>query len=330
MVLYLLYTKSLRGVKMKSGVINGSKIKTKKSDKFRVYKQHKALFLMLIPAALYYILFCYKPMYGLLIAFKDYRMLDGIMASPWAGFKYFEKAFASQEFWRAFKNTVILSGYKLIFTFPAPIILALLFNEVRCVRFKKTVQTMTYLPHFISWVVLSGVLINFLSPSVGPVNLIIKALGFEPIFFVGNVKMFRSVLVFSTIWKEVGWGTIIYLAALTGIDPQLYEAAAIDGVSRFKQTIHITIPSIANVIVIMLIMNAGTIINDDFDQIFNMYNPAVYSVSEVLSTYMYKQGLEQAQYSYSAAIGLFKNIISLLLVVVTNFAAKKIGDYGLW
>ena len=293
-------------------------------------RKHRALLLMLIPAAIYYILFCYKPMYGLLIAFKDFRILDGIMGSPWVGFKYFNQAFSSTEFWRALQNTLILSVYKLIFTFPAPILLALLLNEVRNLTFKKTVQTMTYLPHFISWVVLSGVLINFLSPSVGPVNALIKSMGFDPIYFVGNKNYFRSVLIFSSIWKEVGWGTIIYLAALTSVDLQLYEAAKLDGAGKFKQTIHITLPSIANVVIIMLIMAVGTIINDDFDQIFNMYNPAVYSVSEVISTYIYKQGLEQAQYSYSTAVGLFKNVIALCLVLGTNFFAKKIGDYGLW
>ena len=189
---------------------------------------------------------------------------------------------------------------------------------------------MSYLPHFISWVVLSGVLINFLSPSTGAINMIIKAFGGEPIFFTGNPETFRPVLVLSSLWKEVGWGTIIYLAALTGVDTQLYEAARLDGAGRFKQTIYITLPSISNVVVISLIMAVGKVINDDFDQIYNLYNPAVYSVSEVIATYVYKMGLEQAMYSYSTAVGLFKNVISLLLVIMTNMLAKKIGDYGLW
>ena len=300
------------------------------SARLKTYKMHRALLLMMIPGMLYYLLFHYKPMYGLLIAFKDYRILDGVMASPWAGLKYFKMAFGSDEFWRVFKNTLILSGYKLIFTFPAPIILALMLNEVRCLKFKKVVQTMTYMPHFISWVVLAGVIINFLSPSVGPINMIIKAMGFEPIYFMGDKKYFRGILVISSIWKEVGWGTIIYLAALSNVDTQLYEAAVLDGAGRFRQTISVTLPAIANVIVIMLIMQVGKIINDDFDQIYNMYNPAVYSVADVLSTYIYKMGLEQAMYSFSTAVGLFKNVIAFALVLMTNAISNRVSDYGLW
>lgn len=311
-------------------VVNNELIHIRGRTVWRTVIQHKALLLMIIPGMLYYLLFHYKSMYGLLIAFKDYRITDGVMASPWAGLKYFEMVFFNAEFWRAFKNTIIISGCKLIFNFPAPIILALMLNEVANLRFKKVVQTMSYLPHFISWVVLSGVLINFLSPSTGAINMIIKAFGGEPIFFTGNPETFRPVLVLSSLWKEVGWGTIIYLAALTGVDTQLYEAARLDGAGRFKQTIYITLPSISNVVVISLIMAVGKVINDDFDQIYNLYNPAVYSVSEVIATYVYKMGLEQAMYSYSTAVGLFKNVISLLLVIMTNMLAKKIGDYGLW
>lgn len=298
--------------------------------RLREIKKHKILLIMLIPGLLYYLLFHYKSMYGLVIAFKDYRILDGIMASPWAGTKWFEMVFSSAEFWRAFKNTLILSFYKLVFNFPAPIILALMLNEVRNTKFKKTVQTMTYLPHFLSWVVLAGIVSNFLSPSVGPINMIIRALGGEPVFFLGTKSTFRPVLVISGIWKEVGWNTIIYLAALTSVDNQLYEAAALDGAGRIRQTISITLPSIVNVIVIMLILQMGKIINDDFDQIYNLYNSNVYSVADVISTYVYRMGLENAMYSFSTAIGLFKNVISFILVLVTNSVTKRIGDYGLW
>ena len=296
----------------------------------RSVKVNKALLIMLIPGILYYILFKYKPMYGVLIAFKEYNLIEGVSGSPWAGLKYFKMAFAQPDFWRVFKNTLILSAYKLIFTFPAPIILALMLNEVRCMKFKKTVQTLTYLPHFLSWVILSGVVINFLSPSSGPVNMIIRQLGFEPIYFMGDKKFFRGILVVSTIWKEVGWGTIVYLAALTSVDTQLYEAAALDGAGRLRQTISVTLPAIANVVVIMLIMRVGKIINDDFDQIYNMYNPSVYSVADVLSTYIYKMGLEQAMYSYSTAMGLFKNLIAFTLVILTNAISTRVSDYGLW
>ena len=309
---------------------NKNGIKTKRWDKLRPIKRHKELLIMLIPGLLYYIFFHYKPMYGLLIAFKDYRLLDGVMGSPWAGLKYFEMVFQNDEFWRVFKNTLILSAYKLIFAFPAPIILALLLNEVRNLHFKRAVQTLTYLPHFISWVVLAGVVINFLSPSTGPISMISKALGHDVIHIMGEKKYFRAVLVITGIWKDVGWGSIVYLAALTNVDVQLYEAAVLDGAGRLRQTISITLPAIANVVVIMLILQVGKIINDDFDQIYNMYNPAVYSVAEVLSTYIYKIGLEQAMYSYSTAVGLFKNVISFALVLMTNTISKRVSDYGLW
>lgn len=308
----------------------GLKSESKFNSWLRSVKVNKALLLMLIPGILYYILFKYKPMYGVLIAFKEYNLIEGVTGSPWAGLKYFKMAFSQPDFWRVFKNTLILSAYKLIFTFPAPIILALMLNEVRCMKFKKTVQTLTYLPHFLSWVILSGVVINFLSPSSGPVNMVIRELGFDPIYFMGDKKYFRAILVIGTIWKEVGWGTIVYLAALTSVDTQLYEAAALDGAGRLRQTISVTLPAIANVVVIMLIMRVGKIINDDFDQIYNMYNPSVYSVADVLSTYIYKMGLEQAMYSYSTAMGLFKNLIAFTLVILTNSISTRVSDYGLW
>ena len=285
---------------------------------------------MLLPGLIYYVIFHYIPMYGLTIAFKDFKILVGVMDSPWAGFKYFDMVFKNDEFWRVLKNTVIISSMKLVFCFPAPIILALLLNEVRILWFKKLIQTLTYLPHFISWVVLSGVVINFLSPSVGPVNIVLKQLGFSPIYFLGSKEWFRPVLIFTSIWKEVGWGTIIYLAALANVDTQLYEAAVIDGAGRLRQTTTVTLPAISPIVVIMFIFAVGAILNDDFDQIFNLYNPAVYSVGDVMSTYIYKMGLEQAMYSYSTAVGLFKNVIAFILIYMTNTFAKKISDYGLW
>lgn len=316
--------------KTKLPAVGAGKKEGRLSRTLRECKTHRTLLLMMIPGMLYYLLFHYKPMYGILIAFKDYRMLDGIMASSWAGTKYFRMAFENPEFWRVFKNTLILSGYKLVFTFPAPIILALLINEVRCLRFKKFVQTMTYMPHFLSWVILAGVLTNFLSPSIGPINMLLKVIGLDTIYFMGESKYFRAVLVASSIWKEAGWGTIIYLAALTNVDSQLYEAAMIDGAGRLRQTVTVTVPAISSIIVIMLIMQVGKIINDDFDQIYNMYNPAVRSVSDVLATYIYSVGLEKAQYSYSTALGLFKNVIAFALVLMTNAVSRRVNDYGLW
>jgi len=294
------------------------------------YIRYKALVIMFLPGLIYYIVFHYLPMYGLIISFKDYRILDGVMASPWVGLKHFKAAFASTEFWSVFNNTLILSGFKLIFNFPAPIILSLLLNEVYNMKFKKIVQTITYLPHFLSWVVLSGILIDFLSPGSGPLNMILSTIGIKPIYFVGSRVWFRQVLIVSSIWKGIGWGTIVYLAALSGVNPELYEACKIDGAGKMKQIIHVTLPAISPVIVIMLIFEVGHMVNDDFDQIFNLYNPAVYSVGDVLSTYIYRMGLENMLYSYTSAIGLFKNLIAFGLVVGTNYISKRFSEYGLW
>lgn len=300
------------------------------SRKYQEYRKNWPIFLMLVPGIVYFIIFCYVPLYGVTIAFKDYKLLDGIMKSPWAGLKYFKMAFASNDFWNSFSNTMIISLLKLAFSFPAPILLALLLNEVKNMAFKKVVQTISYMPHFLSWVVLSGVIISFLSPSTGPVNLLLRALGHDPIFFVADNNWFRPVLVISSIWKEIGWSTIVYLAALNSVDMELYEAAKIDGAGKIKQTLHITLPSIMPAITVMFIFAVGAIVNDDFDQIFNMYNPAVYKTGEVISTYIYKIGMEGMQYSLATAIGLFKNVIALVLLVGTNYLCKAFDEYALW
>jgi len=296
----------------------------------RNYYTNRYLLLMMVPGLLYYVLFKYAPMYGIIIAFKDFNIMQGIIASPWVGFKHFETLFRSPDFVRVFRNTLIISTYKLVFTFPAPIVLAILLNEVRITLFKRVIQTITYLPHFLSWVILSGIVINLLSPSTGLVNVILNSLGVKTIFFVGDPDWFRTVLVVSGAWKEVGWGTIIYLAALASVDSQLYEAAVLDGANRFKQTIHVTLPSIVPVIVIMFIFAIGAIVSDDFDQIFNLYNPAVYSVSDVFSTYVYRMGLENMMYSFSTAMNMFKNVIAFGLVIGTNYIVRRFSDYGLW
>ncbi|MDF2650887.1 MAG: protein lplB [Paenibacillus sp.] len=271
------------------------------------------------------------PIYGVIIAFKDFRIMEGILASPWVGFDNFRLIFDAPDFWKVFRNTLIISFYKLVFTFPAPIILALLLNEVRLMVFKKFVQTITYVPHFLSWVVLGGIVMNFLSPSTGIVNGIITTLGSKPIFFLGDPDWFRTVLVASAAWKELGWSTIIYLAALASVDTQLYEAAVLDGANRFKQTIHVTLPGIMPVITIMFIFAVGAIINDDFDQIFNLYNPAVYSISDVIATYVYRMGLENMMYSFSTAVNLFKNTIAFALVIMTNYIVRRFNsDNSLW
>lgn len=297
---------------------------------FKEYWKNRYLLLLLLPGIIFFIIFKYIPMYGLQIAFKDYKFLLGIQGSPWIGLDTFRKMFAMESFWQVFRNTLVISFYQLVIGFPAPIIFALLLNEVRKMRFKKVVQTISYLPHFVSWVVLGGLFMQFLSPSIGPINILIKSLGGQPIYFLADTDWFRSVLVSTEIWKGLGWNSIIYLAALSGIDPALYEAAKIDGAGRLKQVIHITIPSLVPIITIMIIFATGKVVNDNFDQVFNLYNPAVYSVGDVLSTYTYRRGVVNMEYSFATAVGLFKNIISFGLVVGTNYIARRINDYGLW
>ena len=294
------------------------------------YWKYRYLFLLLSVGIIYYVIFHYIPMYGIIIAFKDYKFRLGILKSPWIGFENFAMMFRGVDFLNVFKNTLIISFYKLIACFPAPIILALLLNEVKSKAYKKTIQTISYLPHFLSWVILAGVFIQLLSPSQGPINLIIKSLGFRPIYFLGDPKWFRSTLVATSVWKGIGWGSIIYLASISSINPELYEAAYIDGANRFQQTLKITLPSIAPVIAIMFILNTGSLINDDFDQIFNLYNTAVYDVADVISTYTYRMGLVQMKYSFSTAVGLFKNIISFTLILITNYITSRFSEYGIW
>jgi putative aldouronate transport system permease protein len=294
------------------------------------YWRNRYLLLLLLPGIVFYLIFRYKPMYGILIAFKDYRFRLGIMGSPWVGLDVFKELLGSKDFWEVFRNTVIISSYKLLFGFPAPIILALLLNEVRVFWFKRIVQTVSYLPYFISWVVLSGIFFQILSPSAGPVNYVIKALTGHTLYFLGDPSLFRGTIVGLSLWKGVGWGAVIYLAALAGVNPELYEAAYIDGAGRWQQVVHITLPSILPVITILFILNVGSIVEDDFDQIFNLYRPVVYDVADVLSTYTYRKGLNEMRYSLATAVGLFQNVLAFLLVVITNMLSKRIGEYGIW
>lgn len=294
-------------------------------------QKNKYLFLLLAPVIIWYTIFAYGPMYGIQLAFKDYFIRDGIWGSPWVGFKHFEYLFtASPDFWKIIKNTLIISFYHIIFGFPAPIILALLFNELRFSFFKKVAQTISYLPHFLSWIVIGGILITLLSPNSGVVNYIIQWLGFDPIYFLGSEKYFRFTLVMSGIWKEIGWGTIIYLAALASIDSQMYEAAVLDGANRWKQTLFITIPSILPVIAILLILRVGSVLDAGFDQVLTLYSPAVYGVADTLDTYVYRIGLQNFQFSLTTAVGLFKNVVGLILVLFANFITKKMGQEGLY
>ena len=294
------------------------------------YWRYRELYLMLIPVIAYYVVFHYVPMYGAQIAFKDYKFNLGIIRSPWVGFEHFQYLFSLRSFKEIFRNTILISTYKLIFGFPAPIILAILLNELRIIPYKKAVQTVSYLPHFLSWVILAAIFTQLLSPSTGALNILLTKLGFEPIFFLGNKSWFRSVLVFTSVWKGVGWGSIIYLASIAGINPEIYEAAIVDGAGRMRRIWHVTLPGLTPVITILLIFAIGRLTLDDFDQIFNLYNPSVYSVGDVISTYTYRKGLVELQYSFSAAVGLFQNAISLVLIVIVNWVTKRFNEYGIW
>jgi len=294
--------------------------------------KYKFIHLLVLPGIIQIIIFQYIPIGGLIVAFKNYKGIGGvagILNSEWVGFKHFIDFFSGEYFWRLLGNTLIISVYRLIFGFPAPIILALLLNEIHNQKFKKIVQTITYLPHFLSWVVISGLVMALLSAD-GPVNQFISMLGMNNISFLSNSKYFRSVLVTSSIWKETGWGAIVYLAAISGIPNELYESATVEGASRWQKTIYITIPSITFIIVILFILRVGSVIDQNFEQIFNLYNPAVYRVADVFETFVYRRGLDRAEFSYAAAVGIFKSVTSLVLVVVTNKAAKKVGQEGIW
>ncbi|WP_211326494.1 ABC transporter permease [Paenibacillus flagellatus] len=294
------------------------------------YWKNRYLFYMLYPCLIFFFIFKYVPMYGIILAFKEYRIVDGIFGSPWNGLDNFRELFSGRDFPRAFRNTIVLSVYKLAFGFPAPILLALLLNELRAILFKKIVQTLSYLPHFLSWVVLAGVFMEIFSPTRGVVNYLISSIGLEPIFFFGDQAWFRTLLVGTEVWKGVGWGSIIYLAALSNVDPSLYEAAVVDGASRWKQTLHITLPSLVPVISIMFIFAVGGIISDDFDQIFNFYNESVYEVGDVLSTYTYRLGIKEMEYGLATASGLFITVIAFALILIANVVVKRFSEYGIW
>ncbi|GIP46239.1 sugar ABC transporter permease [Paenibacillus sp. J45TS6] len=291
--------------------------------------RNRYIYLMLIPVIIYYGIFHYGPMYGLLIAFKDFGIAVGVWDSPWVGFTHFQNFFENPYFWRLLRNTLMISFYELLFAFPAPIILALLLNEIRLVFFKRIVQTISYLPHFISIVVVAGMLVDFVARD-GLINNILGFIGIEPIAFLQDPGWFRSIYVSSGIWQGIGWGSIIYLAAMSSIDPTLYDAARIDGAGRWKQTLHITIPGIMPTIVILLILNIGSILAVGSEKIILLYNPLTYETADVISTYVYRKGILGADFGYSAAVGLFNSVISFILLVVANTISKRVSEHRLW
>lgn len=295
----------------------------------RDLKRNKLLYLMVLPVIAYYLIFDYGPMYGLQIAFKDFSLGDGIWNSRWVGFEHFVEFFNSYYFWRLIRNTLLLNVYELVFGFPAPIILALLLNELRRQYFKRIVQTVTYLPHFISVVVIVGMLVDFLARD-GVVNQLLSAFGIASKSYLSEPDWFRFIYVSSGIWQQVGWGSIIYLAALSNIDPTLYEAAKVDGAGRWKQMVHITIPGIMPTIIILLILKMGSMMSVGSEKILLMYNPLTYDTADVISTFVYRKGILEASYSYTTAVGLFNAVIAFSLLILSNSISKRVSETKLW
>ena len=298
--------------------------------KFRKVLSNYELYLFVLPALLVIVIFHYIPMYGIQIAFKDFIATKGITGSPWAGFKHFERFFSSYYFTNVITNTLRISVYAMIVAFPIPIILALLLNEVKSRYYKRLVQTVTYAPHFISMVVMAGIIISFLSPSSGLINQFIKALGMKPIAFMEKASMFPSMYVFSGIWQNAGWNSVMYFAALSSIDTELYESAKVDGCTRLKKIWHVDLPGIIPMIVILLILNCGNIMTVGFEKAYLLQNNLNIETSEVISTYVYKAGLQRAEYSFATAVGLFNSIINFILLITVNSIAKKLGQSSLW
>ena len=292
--------------------------------------KHKFLYLMLLPAIIYYIVFHYVPMAGITMAFKKFNPMKGIWDSPWVGFKYFQQLFSLNKFYQVLWNTLSISFTRLLWGFPFPIIISLMLNELRGNRLKRGIQTAICIPNFISWVVLGGILTNLLSTDNGLVNGIIQSFGGRSIGFLTDEKYFVPTMVASMIWKTFGWNTIIYLAALTSIDPQLYEAAVVDGAGRWKQLTHITLPSIMSTIIIVLIMRIGSLMQAGFEQIFVLYHPGVYRSADIIDTYVYRIGLTEGKFELATAIGLFKSIINFALIVFANRFARKFGEEGVY
>ncbi|WP_235561178.1 ABC transporter permease [Bacillus sp. FJAT-28004] len=290
----------------------------------------KYLYLLLAPGLIYLLIFRYLPMYGIIIAFKDYNILLGMDASPWVGFEQFTRLFRSPDFVEILRNTILISLYKLFFGFSVPIILSLLLNELKNGLFKRFTQSIIYLPHFVSWVILSGIVMAFLNPVDGTVNFAIKQFGGQPIDFLIDTNYFRSILVSSSVFKEAGWGTIIYLAAISGVNADLYEASRVDGAGKLKQAWHVTLPSIRPVIIIMMVLSLANILEADFQQVYLLYNPLVYSVADIIDTYVYRVGIQEANYSLGAAAGVFKSAVAMLFIVSANRIVKKFGQDGLW
>jgi putative aldouronate transport system permease protein len=289
------------------------------------------VYLLILPAALLLFVFHYLPIYGIVISFQDFSPFKGVLNSNWVGLKNFEHFLADSNFWRVFKNTIIINLLQIIIGFPIPVMFAIFLNELWSNRFKKVVQTVSYLPHFISWVVAASIITSALSPSSGLINKFLEgAFGIEPIYFLAKEEYFRLIIVISNVWKELGMQSVYYIAALASIDTELYEAAKMDGAGKIKQTIHITLPGLRSIIIVLLVLKIGRMVTIGFEQIFLLYNPLVYDVGDVISTYTYRLGIEQTRYSLTSAIGVTQSVVNFILVYAANKAARKIAGWSLW
>ena len=293
-------------------------------------RRMRLLYLSLLPALLLLLVFNYVPIYGIVIAFKNFQASRGILGSPWNNFENFEVLFGSFQFWRVMRNTVIISVQRIVFGFPAPILLALIINEFANSWWKKGIQSITYLPHFISWVVMAGILVEILSPQRGIIGYLYTALGRDAPLLLTNQDVFRPILIATDVWKEVGWGSVIYLAAISSIDPTMYDVARIDGAGRIRQATAITLPSLLPVITILFILRLSGILNAGFDQIFNLYNELVYEVADIIDTYMYRVGILSQEFEFATAAGLFKNVVGVALIVLVNAVIRRFSDHGIW
>jgi putative aldouronate transport system permease protein len=309
--------------------MKSNQMKTSSSIWKRI-KRDRALYVLGLPGIVFFILFKYVPMWGVVIAFQDYSPYQGILNSTWVGLKHFERLFSNPDFFLLLRNTLAINALNLVFFFPLPIILSLLMNEIRHVVFKRTIQSIIYLPHFLSWVIIAGLSFLILSQGDGVVNKLLVEAGFEKIDFLTNPDLFWVMLTIQSIWKEAGWGTVIFLAAMASVDPQLYEAAKMDGAGRMRQAWHVTLPAIRSVIVVLLILRIGHTMDVGFEQVFLMMNGPVSNVAEVFDTYVYRLGIRQGQFSFTTAVGLFKSVIGLILVIIANRLAKRFGEEGVY
>lgn len=309
----------------------GMKRKTNKDNGiWRLIWKYKALYLISIPSILYFLIFKYIPLGGSIIAFQDYNIFKGFSGSDWVGFAHFAEMFKHYDFLRILNNTVLIGLYDLIFSFPAPIILAILLNELRLVMFKRVIQTVVYMPHFLSWVVIAGMSVAILSPTTGVLNQLLVLFGIDPLYFLGDNSYIRGVLVGSGIWRDTGYGTILYLAALAGINPELYEAAQIDGANRWKQTLRITLPALLPTIMILFLLHIGKFLDFGFERVWVFLNALNTENGEILDTYIYRAGLLSQQYGYTTAVGLFKSVVGLVLVMMGNLFSRKTTGESLY